>query len=87
VLAATEDDDALELVDHLERTFPSYALRIEGAHGHLLSVSVHPDLDPDDVQAAIVDWLGSALRPDHEDLAVSPPCESVVGPLRWTSRD
>src|SRR3954451_25424272 len=80
MLAATEEREALDLVAHLERTFPAYALRIEGAHAHLLSVSVHPDLDPEDVQAAIEEWLGHEFG-DDESLAVGPPCETAVGPL------
>jgi Domain of unknown function (DUF4265) len=83
LLAATEDDEAHELIAHLERNFPAYALRIEGAHGHLVSVSVHPDLDPDEVRASIESWLGSVLRDQEEGLAVGPPCESEVGPLWW----
>jgi hypothetical protein len=80
-LAAAEPGEASELVAELERNFPAYALRIEGASDSIVSVSVHPDLDPEDVAATAAAWL----RIDPDDLeegpAVSGPAVSEPGPL------
>ena len=81
LLAAAEDGGALDLAAQLERTFPAYALRIVAASDSLLSVSVHPDLDPDDVSTVIEAWIGDGVEDPEEGLALSPPCASVVGPL------
>jgi len=83
LLAATERDEACELIAHLERSFPSYALQIEGAHGNLLAISVHPHLDPDAVEAAIAAWLGADAVDEEEGLALGPSCETELGPVFW----
>ena len=82
LLVATEPDEAHELVAQLERTFPSYALRITVANDRLLAVSVHPDLDPEDVATVIEAWLGAELDPE-EGLALRVACETEIGPLAW----
>jgi hypothetical protein len=80
-LAAAEPGEAGDLIAELERNFPAYALRIEGASDSIVSVSVHPDFDPSPVAATAAAWL----RVDPEDLeerpAVSAPASSIAGPL------
>ena len=86
LVAATEPGEGFELVAELDRTFPSYALRITEANDHLISVSVHPDLDPDAVSAVIVAWLGAGADEPEGELAIGPACETEVGPLDWVHR-
>ena len=57
MLVAVEDGEAADLVNELERMFPSWALRVEAASATVLTVSVHPHLDADDVGAVIAAWL------------------------------
>jgi hypothetical protein len=86
LLAATEEEEDADLIAHLERTFPSYALRIEGARGHVLSISVHPDLESGAVREAVEAWLGMNLADHEESLAVGPACASQLGPVFWAPR-
>ena len=53
MLVAVEEGEAADLVNELERMFPSWALRVEGVSPTILSVSVHPHLDADEVGAVI----------------------------------
>jgi Domain of unknown function (DUF4265) len=79
-------ESAAELVAELEELLPAYALRIEGAHGDLLSMSIHPDLDPDAVLSVTADFLEAAgdFDPDLEEgPAIGPVCESELGVLAW----
>lgn len=80
LLVAAEDGKGNELAAELERTFPRYALRITIASETVISVSLHPDLDPDEVAAVIEPWLGEGIDPD-DLLAMSTPCVTEVGPL------
>jgi hypothetical protein len=89
LMAATEAGDAQLLAAELERTYPGYAIRIEGAYARMLSVSIHPDLDPDEVANTIAEWL--AVDPDvqgesDDRCALSPIFETRVGPVQWPSR-
>jgi hypothetical protein len=89
LMAATERGDAHLLAAELERTFPGYAIRIEGAYARMLSVSVHPDLDPEEVADTIAAWLAvdPEVDADSEDgLALTPIFETQVGPVQWPSR-
>jgi hypothetical protein len=83
LLAATEPDEGFELIAELERTFPSHALRIAAANDHLLSISVHPELDHAEVGAVVAAWIGTGAGSDEEP-ALSEPCETELGPLDWT---
>lgn len=83
LVAATEPDEVHGLAAQLERTFPSYALRITAANDSLLSVSVHPDLDPEDVSDVIEAWLGDTAEDPDEGLALGRPCATELGPLAW----
>lgn len=83
LLAATEPGEGFELAAELHRNFAAYALRITEANDHLLSVSVHPDADPDQVAAVIEAWLGKDADDPEEELAVGPACETELGPLAW----
>lgn len=85
MLAATEPGEASELAAELERTFPSYALRIEASRERLVAVSAHPDLDPAEVHAVIEAWLVEEAEDDEEGLALTDPAESRIGPLRWAA--
>jgi hypothetical protein len=80
VMAATDPDGAVGLASELERTFPDHALRIEGSNG-VLSVSIHPDLDPDEVIDVIVPWIAVDAEDDEEGLAISPILETRPGPI------
>ena len=83
LVAATESGDAPGLAAQLERTFPSYAVRITAANDSLLAVSVHPDLDPEDVSDVIEAWLAGGAGDPEESLAIGEPCASEVGPMAW----
>ena len=83
LIAATEPGDAPGLAAQLERTFPSYALRVAAANESLVAVSVHPDLDPEDVSDVIEAWLGAEAEDPDEGLAVGEPCATEVGPMAW----
>ena len=63
--------------------FPAYGLRIAQANEHLLSVSVHPDLDPQRVFGVIGDWLGMDAAGPGEQLAMTAPCPTELGLLDW----
>ena len=80
LLVAAEGGKAHLLAAELERTFPRYALRIAIASETMISVSVHPDLDPEHVAAVIEPWLGDGADPD-DLLAMSTPCVTEIGPL------
>jgi hypothetical protein len=82
MLAAVEDGEMLDLVNELERMFPTWALRFVVASDTILSVSVHPHLDSDDVGAVIAAWVGEDA--DEDDvLAMTFPCESELGRVAW----
>lgn len=81
-LALTGFLSAPDLVDRLHHAFPSYALRIEGDGEGLLSVSVHPDLVPDEVVYEVFDWFEEeGIVPGDESVGVTSLFESRVGPL------
>lgn len=82
LLAAVEDGEAHDLVNELERMFPSWALRVEAASATILSVSVHPHLDPDAVGEVIAGWLAEDSD-EGEGLAMTLPCPSEVGRVAW----
>ncbi|MGH2953856.1 MAG: DUF4265 domain-containing protein [Solirubrobacterales bacterium] len=82
ISAATEPGEAADLVAELERTFPAYALRIEGHSDQLLSISIHPDLDPEEVFDTVAAWL-AADAVEGEGLAISPIIETELGRVRW----
>ena len=82
MLAAVEEGEMRDLVNELERMFPAWALRYVAASDTILSVSVHPHLDPDAVGAVIAGWVGDDA--DEDDvLAMTFPCASELGPLAW----
>jgi hypothetical protein len=81
MLAAAEDDGAPDLIAELERMFPAYALRIARASATIVSVSVHPDVDPRSVAAVIEAWLGRAAGDPEEGLALGPLCATEIGPI------
>lgn len=83
MLASPAEGEALDLIAELERTFPSWAMRFSVASDTLLSVSVHPHLDADDVGAAIAGWLSEDLEDLDEDLAMTFPCPSELGAVAW----
>jgi hypothetical protein len=87
VMAFTGAHDPSGLVDQLCELFPKYGLRIEGMSSdgdrpHLLVVSVHPDLEPEDVRDAIADWLDDQGA-TPETASISPPIETQLGPVEW----
>lgn len=83
MLAAAAEGEAHELVAELERRFPAYALRIEGASDTVVSVSVHPDFDPDEVAAVIKAWLAADPDLDDEEPAIAEPSPSELGLIAW----
>jgi hypothetical protein len=82
ITAAAEPGEADDLVAELERIFPAYALRIEGHSESLLSISVHPDLDPDEVFDSVEAWLAAGTE-EEERVAIGPIVETELGPVRW----
>jgi len=86
ILAAVEEGEAGDLVGELERMFPSWALQIEAASETILSVSVHPHLDADDVGAVIAGWLAEDPEDFEEELAMTCPCTSELGTVAWAQR-
>jgi Domain of unknown function (DUF4265) len=82
MLVAVEDGESADLVNELERMFPSWALRIEAASATVLSVSVHPHLDPDEVGVVVAGWLAEDSDED-ERLAMTFPCRSELGLVAW----
>jgi len=82
MLAAVEKGEMLDLVNELERMFPTWALRFAAASETFLSVSVHPHLDLDSVGDVIAEWVGEDAD-DGEVLAMTFPCESELGAVVW----
>jgi len=83
MLAAPAEGEMADLVSELERMFPAWALRIEAASETILSVSVHPHLDADDVGAVIAGWLVETPEDAEEELAMTYPCASALGRVAW----
>ena len=86
-VAATEPGEGFELVAQLNRMFPAYGLRIAQANEHLLSVSVHPDLDPQRVFARDRGLAGDGRRrarraAGDDRAAVRPSSASSTGSSR-----
>ncbi|HEY7266874.1 MAG TPA: DUF4265 domain-containing protein [Solirubrobacterales bacterium] len=72
-----------DLVAYLSDLFHPYAVRIESGES-LLAVSVHPDLEPEEVVYCVFDWFEDLEPPPAEDaFGVSPLFESEVGPLGY----
>ena len=84
MLACVQEGEAADLVNELERMFPSWALRVERASGTILSVSVHPHLDPDEVGVVVAGWLAEDSDVD-EGLAMTLPQASELGQVVWAS--
>ena len=82
MLVAVEEGEAADLVNELERMFPSWALRVEAASATVLTVSAHPHLDADDVGAVIAAWLAEETD-DEESVAMTVPCPSELGLVAW----
>jgi hypothetical protein len=85
VLAATADR-AAELVDELEELYPIWAVKVEGADGSLVSISIHPDVDPHEVIGVVADLLEASGEFDpglEEGPAIGSVCESFPGPIAW----
>jgi Domain of unknown function (DUF4265) len=82
MLAAVEEGEAADLVNQLERMFPSWALRVERASATILSVSVHPHLDPGEVGGVIAGWLADDSDVG-ERLAMTLPRPSELGRVAW----
>ena len=83
MLVAVEDGEAVDLVNQLERMFPSWALRIEAASATILTVSIHPHLEADEVGAVIAGWLADDSEDREEQLAMTFPCTSELGAVPW----
>jgi hypothetical protein len=84
VLVAADPDGAGDLIAELEKLFPSWALRIENGDGTLLSMSIHPDLDPDEVTGVVWEYLEAIEDFDpelEEGPAIGPVCKSVAGAI------
>ena len=83
LVAATEPGGAQDLAAELERMFPAYALRIARANDRLVSVSIHPDVEPDAVARVIAGWLGQEAIDDHDLLSMGAPCATELGLVDW----
>lgn len=89
VMTFTGRHDAGGLVEHLCDRFPEHALRLERSgppHPHMLTVSVHPDFDPEEVVDEIADWL-DAQGATPDDASISPTVETQLGPVEWPAED
>lgn len=82
-LAAAAEGEAHELVAEIERRYPAYAIRIACASDSLISVSVHPDLDPERVARTVADWLEADPDLADEAPAVADPCRTEPGIVAW----
>jgi Domain of unknown function (DUF4265) len=81
-LALTAPLPAADLFDHLHGMFPEYAVRIEGDGEGLLAISVHPDLDPDDVAFEVTLWFEEhGVLPGDDSIGISEMLGSEIGPL------
>jgi hypothetical protein len=81
-LAVTGPLSADELFEHLYDTFPEYALHIEGHGDGLLAISVHPDLDPDDVAFEVILWFEEhGVLTDDDIAGITELITSEVGPI------
>ena len=72
---------AEDLVDRLYGLFPLPMVHIERGDG-LLAVSVHPDLDPEEVAFEVILWFEErGTDPDGDIAGISEFFESEAGPL------
>jgi hypothetical protein len=70
-----------DLIEHLYDLFSLPMVRIEGGH-NLLAVSVHPDVDPEEVAFEVVLWFEEkGIDPVNETVGITEFFESEVGPL------
>lgn len=83
MLAAVAEGEASDLVAELERMFPSWALRIEAASATIVSISVHPHLDADEVGEVVAGWVAMDSDDVDEELAMTFPCPSELGAVAW----
>jgi hypothetical protein len=72
-----------DLVEHLYGLFQPPLIRIETGEG-LISVSVHPDLEPEAPVYEVFDWFEArGIPPGDESVGVSNVFESEIGPLGY----
>lgn len=83
VMAVTGSYDIRGLDKRLRQSFPEYALRIEGNGDGVLSVSVHPDLEAEEVLDSMDAWLEEQGAHGEEDVALSPVIQTSLGPVSW----
>jgi len=83
LLVAVEEGESADLVNELERMFPSWALLVAGMSPTVLSVSVHPHLDADEVGQVIAGWLAEDDDDLEDTLAMTFPCPSELGAVAW----
>jgi hypothetical protein len=87
VLLFLEDQPVAALFERMAHLFPDCALRMENGGDGLVAISMHPDLDPEDVFEALLDWVAEHV-PEDEDhwdntaFCISEPIHTTVGPLR-----
>lgn len=84
VMAFTGDTEAGDLLDHIVDLYPEHALKMEGSSSgtdQMVSVSVHPDFDPEQVADDLADWFDD--NGGQGTAAISPVIETVVGPVEW----
>jgi hypothetical protein len=83
LLAATGPGEGPDLVAELERMFPSWAFRFALASDTVMSVSVHPHLDAEEVADVIAAWLAEDLEDLEDAVAMTEPCRSDLGTVTW----
>ena len=72
-----------DLIEDLSEIFPPHQVRIESGEG-LISVSVHPDLEPEEAVYEVFDWFEErGVPPGAESVGVSELFESAIGPLGY----
>jgi hypothetical protein len=72
-----------DLVAHLACLFSPHEVRMEIGEG-LISVSVHPDREPEEVVFEVFDWFEQqGVPPGDDSVGVSNLFESEVGPMGY----
>jgi hypothetical protein len=83
MLVAVEEGETADLINELERMFPTWALLVAAMSPTILSVSVHPHLEADDVGEVIAGWLAEDDDELEDTLAMTFPCPSELGAVAW----
>lgn len=81
-----EDQPVTAFFERMEEAFPGNTIRMEHGGDGLVAISMHPDIDPDDVFEELIDWLAEHVPDDDEmwdrpAFCITEPITSRIGPL------